>query len=219
MKLFLSSAGIQPETKDEFIKLLGKDPSKMTVAFIPTACDPEPDKSYVQWTIDQIKELGLSLFTIDLKDENEKSLSQKLSKADIICVNGGNAFYLLDWVKRSGFDKVVRKLIDDGKLYLGVSAGSYIACPTIEAAKWGCPGDTDVIGSEDLSALNLINFLIVAHYKKEHNEEVRNDTKMTNYPVVVLTDQQAIVVNGNKTKIVGAGEKFTLNNFKEENVQ
>jgi dipeptidase E len=215
MKLFLSSAGIKPETKESFLKLLGKNPKEMTVAFIPTACDPEPDKSYVQWTIDQIEEVGLKCFTVDLKGENENSLKKKLEKADIICVNGGNTFYLLDQVKKSGFDKIIRSLLNKGKIYFGVSAGSYIACSTIEAAKWKKLGDPDVVGSNDLSSIRLCNFLIVAHYSEKYYDDVERGATTTKYPVVALTDQQAVIVNGDKIQIAGAGQKNIFNGFKE----
>lgn len=217
MKLFLSSAGIKPETKQSFLNLLGKDPNECTVAFIPTACDPEPDKSYVQWTIDQISELGLKLFTVDLKGENEDSLYEKLKSADIICVNGGNTFYLLDQTKKSGFDKVAKRLVNEDKIYFGVSAGSYIACPTIEASGWKHLGDTDVIGKTDLSALNLVNFLMIVHYEDKYKEWLENGIKTTSYPVVVLNDKQAIIVDGENIKLAGPEPVLKYNGFKFTN--
>lgn len=212
MKLFLSSAGIKPETKQAFLNLIDKEPRDCKVAFIPTACDPEPDKSYVQWTIDQIKELGITLFNVDLKDENELSLYEKLSKADIICVNGGNTFYLLDWIKKSGFDKVIKKLITEGKIYFGVSAGSYIVCPTIEVSTWK-GHDRNTISLTDLSAMNLVNFLIFAHYEERYKVLVENSAKTTKYPIITLTNQQAIVINENNISLAGPEPFLSLNNF------
>lgn len=212
MKLFLSSAGIKPETKQAFLDLLGKDPKDCTVAFIPTACDLEADKSYVQWTIDQISELGLKLFTVDLKGENENSLYDKLKSSDIVCVNGGNTFYLLDQAKKSGFDKVVKRLVGEGKIYFGVSAGSYIACPTIEVSTWK-NHDSNIIGLKDLSAMNFVNFLMFVHYKDQNKEAVENAVKATNYPVVVLTDKQAIVVDDDKIELAGPGPALKFNGF------
>lgn len=214
MKLFLTSAGFQPETTKYFLDLLGKDPKEALAAFIPTAAGPEKDKSYVQWTIDQIEELGMKTITVDLVYENEQTLEEKLSACDIIIVNGGNTFFLLDWVKKSGFDKVLKKLLNQGKIYVGISAGSYIACPTIEHGKWKHLDDPDKVGRTDLDALNLIDFLMVAHYADKYKEAVENGIKTTKLPVVTLTDKQAIVVDGNSVKIVGPGESLKFNNFK-----
>lgn len=212
MKLFLSSAGIRPETKDDFLKLLDKNPKETKVAFIPTACDPSKDKSYVQWTIDQIEDLGMSLFTIDLKEETEQSLYNKLKDADVICVNGGNTFYLLDWVRKSGFDKTIKRLLTEGKVYFGVSAGSYIACPTIEMSIWK-KSNKDRFGVFDFNSLNLINFLISVHYEAKYQEAVENGTKTTNLPVIALTDQQAVIINDNKISLAGPQNVLMFNNF------
>lgn len=212
MKLFLSSAGIKPETRQAFLDLLGKEPTDCTVAFVPTACDLESDKTYVQWTIDQINELGLKIFTVDLKGESEDSLYEKLKPADVICVNGGNTFYLLDQVMKSGFDKAAKRLVDEGKVYFGVSAGSYIACPTIEVSTWK-NHDNNSIGLTDLSAMSFVNFLMFVHYTGEDRETVENGVKTTSYPLVVLTDRQAVVVDGDKINIAGPEPVLKYNEF------
>lgn len=202
-KLFLSSAGIVPETKEDFLKLLSKNPDDLTVAFIPTAGDPEKDKTFIQWSIDQIKEIGMKFTTIDLKIENKDTLYDKLNKVDIIWVNGGNIFYLLDQVRKSGFNQVIEKLLDEGKIYVGVSAGSYLACPNIESAKWKNISDPDIVGLKDLTALNLVKLLVIAHYEDQFKQDVENGSKTTKLPVVALNDKQAIMVIGDEFKIVG----------------
>ena len=210
-KLFLSSAGIVPETKQAFLDLLDRDPSGMVVAFIPTAAYPELNKSYVKLATDQIESLGMKVKTVDLVGENKDSLYQKLEDADIIWVNGGNTFYLLDQIKKSGFDTIIRKLLDEGKIYFGVSAGSYVACPTIEAAKWKHLDDPDVVNAKNLDALSFVDFLIIAHYEDVYKQAVVDGAKTTKQKVIVLTDQQAIVVNGEEIKIVGSGKELTIN--------
>lgn len=213
MKLFLSSAGFATETEEDFIKLVGKEPSLIKIGFIPTASDTEERKDYVQRDIESIKKLGMSCIFVDLKEENEDTLYQKLSQVDVILVEGGNTFYLLDWVKKSGFDKVVKKLINEGKVYYGISAGTYIACPTIEHAKWKHLDDPDKVNRTDIDALRLVNFLIVAHYADKYKEAVENGVKTTSLPVIALTDQQAIVVDGNTIKLAGPEPVLKYNGF------
>lgn len=217
MKLFLSSAGLQPETKKDFFELLGKKPEDCLVAFIPTAADPEPDKSYVRWTIDQFEAEGFRLIEIDLKGENSRSLKHKLMPADVIVVNGGNTFYLLDQARKSGFVEIIPELLEEGKIYFGISAGSYLACPTIEAAEWKHLDDPRVVKLENYTALGLVNFLIVAHYAEKWQQALQTGVSSTNYPVATLSDQQAIVVNDYGTKIVGLGKSEKFNGFKETN--
>jgi len=214
-KLFLSSAGLVPETKKDFFKLLGKDPTEVLVAFIPTAADPEKNKDFVQWSIDQINSEGMKIVNIDLKVEDQNSLHNKLSKCDVIWVNGGNTFYLLDQVRKSGFDKIVNKLLDQGKIYFGVSAGSYIVCPNIEAAGWK-NADPNVVNIKNLHALCLVPFILSAHYNREkYYSAMLEGSKTTKLPVVALTDKQAVVVEGDKYWIVGGGDKNFFNGFEE----
>lgn len=211
-RLFLSSAGVTSETKEEFLELLEKNPKDTKVAFIPTAADPEKDKTFVQWSIDQITEIGMKFFTVDLKVENKDTLYQKLSQTDVIWVNGGNTFYLLDQVRKSGFDQIIEQLLDEGKIYVGVSAGSYIACPNIESAKWKRVSDPDVIGLKDLTALNLVNFLVVTHYEGKYRQDVEKGSKTTKLPVVALNDKQAIAIKGDDLELVGSKESIVVFN-------
>src|SRR3989344_2366626 len=104
MKLFLTSAGLPPETTDEFLKLLGKEPEKTRVCFITTASHPEENKWYVEKDRERLSELCFKVTELDLKDENENSLDAKLKDFDVIFVEGGNTFYLLKYVRESGFD-------------------------------------------------------------------------------------------------------------------
>ncbi|OGH11865.1 MAG: hypothetical protein A2857_01560, partial [Candidatus Levybacteria bacterium RIFCSPHIGHO2_01_FULL_36_15] len=131
---------------------------------------------------------------VDLKNKTKEELEKILLQKDIIFVNGGNTFYLMYWVRRSGFDKAVCKFLQKGGVYVGVSAGSIIACPTIETAGWK-PADINNVSLTDLTALGLVPFLIHPHFEEAQKEEIANEAKYTNYPVVSLTNEQAVLVN------------------------
>lgn len=151
---------------------------------------------------------------VDLKDKKPGELEKILADKDIIFVEGGNTFYLLHWVRRSGFDKVLLKFLEKGGLYVGVSAGSYIACPTIEQATWKHQ-DRNRVGMTDFTALHLVPFLITAHFEEKYKVIVDQAAKGTKYPIVALTDQQAIVMQGKKVEVIGGGKKEYWNGFKE----
>lgn len=202
MRLFLTSSGISG-LKKEFIKLAG-NPKGLKCGFVPTAAI-DKNKIYVKFARKEITDLGMELIEIDLRN---KSDIRKLSDCDVIYVNGGNTFYLLKWIRKSGFDKKIKTLLKKGVVYVGVSAGSYVACPNIEAAKWKHLSDPNFVKIKNLKALNLVNFLIVAHYTNRNKKDVENGVKITNYPVVVLTDKQAVCVKNNKIKVVGKEKKL-----------
>lgn len=214
-KLFLTSAGLVKETRDAFLKLLSISPIEATMAFIPTASDPEKDKRFVDKDKKLINEIGIKLQEVDLKNENENSLLEKLSQHDVIYVEGGNTFYLLDWVRKSGFDKVLRKLTDEGKIYVGVSAGSILVGPNIELSNWKHDWDKNIVNLQDLTGLNLVPFVISPHFVGEDRALLEEKSKTVKYPIVALNDTQAILVNSGYVKIVGVGGKISFNNFSE----
>jgi len=216
-KLFLTSAGLPKETKDIFLNFLRKTPGRTNVAFIPAASDPEENKSYVERDKKTLQDIGFKIKEIDLKNENKKSLLNKMSECDIIFIEGGNTYYLLDQIRKSGFDKIIGQLLNEGKIYVGVSAGSYIAAPTIEAAGWKhTDPDRNAVKLKDSTALNLVPFIVTAHYNREkYRVAVEAGVEKSKYPVVALYDTQAVQVEGDKYQIVGEGRKEFFNGFKE----
>ena len=146
MKLFLTSSGLPPETTEAFLGLLDKDPKEATICFIATAADPYDDKWFVEKDRQRLRELGFKITEIDLKQENEESLTDKLGLVDVVFVEGGNTFYLMKYIRESGFEQAVKRFLKNGGIYLGVSAGSYVACPDIFPAQWKHAEDENTVG-------------------------------------------------------------------------
>ena len=181
--------------------MLPKPPKDTKLAFIPTAGDPYGDnKPWMDADRAVLAKYGFQVQDFDLKNKNEIETRKVLSDFDILFVAGGNTFYLLNEAKKSGFDKVARGLVEDGKIYIGSSAGSYIACPTIEAAGWKNP-DKNTFNLKDLSALSLVDFIVTCHYGKEYKEAVDEGAKSSKYPVITLTDEQFIVADGKEYRV------------------
>lgn len=220
MKLFLTSAGVVPEIKGDFLSLLAKEPSKLKVVLVETAIygeniTPERLKEYSKQTIDQLKGCEIvNIINVDLRTQSPKSFSLILDNADILIIDGGNTFYLLDWIKKNQLDKVIVDHLKKGLIYLGISAGSYVACPTIEMAAWGHQ-DRNRCDLKDFNALNLVPFLITAHYIEEYKEMIQTAAKNTTYPVVAITDSQALLIVNGKVKLVGKGQPHFFSGFKE----
>ncbi len=214
--LLLTSGGIVPEVRDYFLPLLPKKPEENKVAFVTTAAYGETkNPTWMEKDRQLLYGCGIKhIEDLDLKDKTQVDLERILADKDIIFVNGGNTFYLLKWVRESSFDKVLSRFLARGGLYVGVSAGSYIACPTIEQATWKHQ-DRNRVGITDFTALKLVPFLITTHFEEKYKAIVEQAAKKTDYPIVALTDQQAIVVRGKKVQIIGKGKKEYWNGFKE----
>ena len=197
------------DVKEEILKILLKPANQTKVAHITTASKVERDLSYLEKENRIMREAGLDVEDIDIEGKTENELRVLLKNKDVIYVQGGNSFYLLKHVRISGFDKVAKELIDDGVIYVGVSAGSYIACPTIEMATWKRQ-DKNIVNLTDLTALNLVPFLISVHYKPKYKDILKEVAAKAKYPVRILTDDQALLVRNGEIKLVGKGEEIDL---------
>lgn len=194
----------------ELEAILPKPANELTVAFIPTAADVYEEKPWMYADRDELTKLGLHVFDLSLKDKTKQEIEDALSNVDIIFVAGGNTFYLLDQARKTGFVEIVPKLVEKGVIYIGSSAGSYLTCPTIEAATWKNQ-DKNIIGMTDFTALSLVPFLLFVHYKPEHNDLLKQEIPKTKYPVRILKDDQAILAIDNEYKFVGQGEEVNIN--------
>jgi len=210
MKLFLTSAGLVPETKEYFLKLLSKHPKDTKLCYVPTAADLSKDKWYVKKNKDRLDELGFKVTEVDIKNENENSLSKKMDSFDIVFVEGGNTFYLLKHVRDSGFDSAIRRFLDRGGIYVGSSAGSMIAGLNIESAEWKHLY-RNIVNLKDLTAMKLVPFVISVHVDDKNIDLIRSCASKVDYPVIALTDKQALMVDNDKQRIVGVGEKHIFN--------
>lgn len=195
--------------KDEILKILPKPANQIKIAHIITVVNKQEKKDYYYREIKAMQEMSFNVEEIDLEGKTEQALRSSLADKDIIYVQGGNVFWLLKHVRESGFDKVVKELIEKGVIYIGVSAGSYIACPTIEMSFWKRE-QPEVFGLTDFTGMNLVSFLMSVHYKPEYKEILMPHISKSKYPVRILTDQQAILVKDNDYQLVGTGQEIKV---------
>ena len=82
-----------------------------------------------------------------------------IENAQCIAVGGGNTFHLLYCMQKANIVEAINKAVKNGASYIGWSAGSNVACPTIMTTN-----DMPIIEPNSFTALNLIDFQINAHY-------------------------------------------------------
>lgn len=193
------------------LKLLFDDVSKIKLAYITTAAKGTRNKEYVQRHKEMLEKAGCNFEELDIEGKNENSLRELLKDKNAIWVEGGNTFYLLKAIRESGFDIVVKELVEKGVYYIGSSAGSYVACPTIEMVTWKKPGEEkDNFEVTNFIAMNFVPFLIKAHYEPKKRDVMKEKISQTKYQTKVLKDGQAILVEGDNYKLVGEGEEIIL---------
>jgi len=204
-KILLTSTGLSNEkVRKKFIEIIGE--SRGVVAIITTASEEKENNKYCQLALKQLKEIGFNTIDfVDLETEPDKDFS----KYDVIYVSGGTTFRLLKFAGQTNFKKTVQALLDRGGIYIGVSAGSYIMCPTIEMSTWK-RDDVNSYGLTDLTALNFVPFLLSVHYEPKHKELIKQGVAQTKYPVKILTDEQALLIIDNQVEFVGDDEEIKL---------
>lgn len=85
---------------------------------------------------------------------------QAVADAEVLFVGGGNSFRLLRGVQQRGIIEPVRQRVQQGELaYLGSSAGTNHACPTIRTTN-----DMPIVQPDTFDAFGLVPFQINPHY-------------------------------------------------------
>lgn len=200
-KLFLTS--IFAQVADKLAPLV-PNPKGMKAAFIPTARDPYEKSPWADIDFHKLQEIGFETAMYDIKGKTEEQIYNDLKKFDVIFVCGGNTFYLLYHARQSGFDKAVIRLIDEGKVYIGSSAGSLLVGPSLEPIK-----NLDKISAapelKSLVGLNIVNIIVLPHFDtekyRERNEKALRDYK-DQFKMIAINDDQAVIVEGDNYKVV-----------------
>ena len=104
---------------------------------------------------------------------------EELSQYDMIVFCGGNASVLLGEVNRTGFSKPLKQAIENGLVYLGISAGSMIAAGNF----------ADGLGY-------LTNSLI------PHAEIGNPCGEISNNDSIELSDGQIVLIQGERQEII-----------------
>ena len=202
MKLFLAS--LASNTLDLIKPLLSDDPKNLRVAFIKTAADPYGDipMPWMEDDVSKLKAMGFPVTFYDIKNINIETLRKDLSEFKVIFVAGGNTYYLLDQIKKSGFGIVIKELLTQSVIYIGASAGSSVMGPTLDHLTT-IEHPEIVPELTDYTALNLVPHIIVPHYGRNKYADRHAQLKeLWGDKLTFLADNQAIVVNGDKIEIV-----------------
>lgn len=136
---------------------------------------------------------------VDVELESPDVLLQK----DVIYINGGNPFHLLEQVKKSGADRVLAELAQKGTVIVGVSAGAALLGPDIRIVHHFTP-QLNAQNIKDFSALVLTDKRIFPHYDREElfgegtgrtiEERIREFKAIESCSVTRLNDDGYLVV-------------------------
>ena len=125
------------------------------LAFVPFAATEDQLDAYVERVTPIFGEMGCEVMSL----HREQDPARTLSGCDAVAVGGGNSFLLLRTLYRTGLIRAMANRVKDGLPYLGWSAGSNVACPTIMTTN-----DMPIVEPPSLKAMHLVPFQINPHY-------------------------------------------------------
>lgn len=138
------------------------------IVFISFAAASFPFTEYTNKVNDALQELNLQVKGI----ESFENPQEAIIKASAIFVGGGNTFHLLKLLQDNGLVDLIVQKVSEGTPYVGWSAGSNIASPSICTTN-----DMPIVEPQSFEALNLIPYQINPHYTEEtlpnHGGETR----------------------------------------------
>ena len=135
-----------------------------------------------------LSEMGAIVTEIDISKEDRNTIKAAFAQADCIYFSGGNSFFLMDALRKSGTDKLLKKELQRGKLMVGESAGAIVCAPTITYIE---PMD------------------------KKASEEILE--KFSEFDVRPISNNQAILVKDNTSKIIcNSDNEKAVRDFRNE---
>jgi dipeptidase E len=165
------------------------------VAFVPFAAHDHD--AYTAKVRERLARMDLDVISID-----------DIDRADAIFVGGGNTFRLLKTLYDRDLLATIRERVRAGLPYLGASAGTVIAAPTMQTTN-----DMPIVEPPLFAALGLIDFQINPHYldpdpQSTHRGETREE-RIREYleenagPVVGLREGSILQVDNDVTTLLG----------------
>ena len=172
MRLLLISNSTNPGEdyldypKENIKKFLGE--KKINCLFIPFAAVTFSFDDYEKKVKDRFRQLGHDIQSI------HKYLDpvQAIQEAESVVVGGGNTWQLTRMMQEQNLLDPLREKVLAGMPYIGWSAGSNVACPTIKTTN-----DMPITQPLDFSVLGVVPFQINPHYLDANPEGHAGETR------------------------------------------
>ncbi|HVL56152.1 MAG TPA: dipeptidase PepE, partial [Burkholderiaceae bacterium] len=173
-------------------------------AFIPFAGVTVSWDDYEARVAQALAPLGLQVRSL----HRDADPAAALAASRLVLVGGGNTFSLLHHCRRRGLLDALRLQVAQGLRYVGWSAGTNLACPTIRTTN-----DMPVIDPGGFDALSLVPFQVNPHYTNAtipgHRGESR-DQRLAEFlalnpqvPVLALPEGCWLRISGERMQLAG----------------
>lgn len=155
------------------------------VVFIPYAGITMDNQTYTQMVVDALGNSTLKISGLHSFDDKEAAILN----ADCIMVGGGNTFNLLATLQSLNLIEVLQRAVKSGCKYVGWSAGSNIACPTIKTTN-----DMPIIQPQSFNGLNLVGFHLNPHFTKKTIPNHGGESRVARLTEFMTLNQKETVI-------------------------
>jgi dipeptidase E len=193
------SRGYLDHAEKEIREFVG---SATKVVFVPYAVHDR--RAYAAKAQERFLEMGLSMVSI----HDVSNMPRAIDEANVIFVGGGNTFRLLKGLYDHDLLSQIRLRVAAGMPYIGSSAGSIVACPSLKTTK-----DMPVVQPPSFEALGLVPFQISPHYLdpdpssthmgETQEERITQFLEENEVPVVGLREGSILRVQGGAVMLTG----------------
>lgn len=136
--------------------------------FIPYAAVTFSYDEYAEKVQKRFNEIDIKIRPL----HREADPIQAIRDAEAVIVGGGNTFALIKRMQEEGLIGPLYERIMDGLPYVGWSAGSNVACPTIRTTN-----DMPIVEPVSFSAIGAVQFQINPHYLDANPEGHAGETR------------------------------------------
>jgi dipeptidase E len=180
-----------------------------TIGYVPDAARADADAPFAVEERERVRALGHPVVDIVLTGSSRAQVADALDRVDALWVAGGSTFALLDAVRGADAAEEIAARVQGGLLYIGSSAGSILAGPSVEPASV-MDDPEDAPGLTDLRGLGLVDVVVVPHadgalppYPPEVIEQTV-ERYGDAHRLVLLRDDQALLVEGAESLVVAS---------------
>lgn len=157
------------------------------VLFIPYAAVSFSYDEYQKKVQDKFSQFGVEVDSLHNYAFEEKK--QAVKDAEAVVVGGGNTFHLLKIMQQEDLLETIRYEVLKGMPYIGWSAGSNVACPTICTTN-----DMPIVEPDSFHAINLLRFQINPHYLDAHPDGHAGETREMRIEEYLIANPYVYVV-------------------------
>ncbi|GHU92490.1 putative peptidase Lmo0363 [Clostridia bacterium] len=177
------------------------------VCFIPTASLPEKVTFYVGADKKALQKLGMEVNELEITQTPNEVIRERILYSDYIFISGGNTFFLLQELRKTGTDKLIVEHINKGKVFIGASAGSMILADNIEYVKHMDSPLAAPELNENFAALAVTPFSVVPHATNVPFKKAAEKILAVyggSLDLRPISNNQAIAVTGDDVKTITA---------------